>query len=246
MKIHSFESLAALDGKGIRYALFLGGCPLRCVYCHNPDTWTVEGCEDKSPEELFNKIKRYKPYFKAGGGGVTFSGGEPLMQAGELVLLADLLDKENIGYTVDTACSIPLTDDIKELLKRAELVIVDLKFADCESYKKFTRGDLPTVLSYLDYLKSISKTIWLRTVIVPGLNDNEAFIDSLAELSAPYNEIIEKYELLAFHTMGFFKYDSLGLVNPLENTPPLSVERKNTLQQYLDTKRSMLNNVFKA
>ncbi len=238
MKIHSVESLAALDGKGIRYALFLGGCPLRCVYCHNPDTWFLQNCEDKSPEELFAKIKRYKPYFKAGGGGVTFSGGEPLLQAGELLRLAELLEVDGIGYTVDTSGSVPLNDDIKLLLKGSELVILDLKFADSDGYKKYCGGDILTVTAYLDYLKSIKKNIWLRTVIVPGINDNEQFIDSLCAVSSPYDDIIEKYELLGFHTMGFFKYEKSELENPLADTPPLSVERLFTLQQYLDQKRS--------
>ena len=239
MKIHSVESLAALDGKGIRYALFLGGCPLRCVYCHNPDTWFLQNCEDKTPAELFNKIKRYKPYFNAGGGGVTFSGGEPLLQAQELLELAKLLVSDGIGYTVDTSASVPLNDDIKTLLKGSELVILDLKFADDDSYKRYTGGDLDVVLSYFDYLKSINKNIWVRTVIVPDINDNEQFIDSLCKLSSAYSCIIEKYELLGFHTMGFFKYEKSEIKNPLADTPALSVERLLALQQYLDQKRSI-------
>ena len=235
MKIHSVESLAALDGEGIRYALFLGGCPLRCVYCHNPDTWCGAVCEDKTPEQLVAKIRRYKPYFKSGGG-VTFSGGEPLLQAEEIVGVSKLLTLEGISYTIDTSGHVPLTDSVKKALDGADLVIVDLKFATADEYKKYTGGDMETVLSFLDFLVSINKRIWLRTVIIPGINDTERDIDRLLQAAKPFLGSVQKYELLGFHTMGFFKYEKSGIVNPLLNTPALSPDRLKNLQQYLDSK----------
>ena len=237
MKIHSIESLAALDGEGIRYALFLGGCPLRCVYCHNPDTWFTQVCEDKTPEQLFAKIKRYKPYFTASGGGVTFSGGEPLLQADEITELSKLLVAEGIGYTIDTSGHVPLTDSVKQALDGADLVIVDFKFATAEEYKKYTGGDINVVLKLLNYLVSVNKRIWLRTVIIPGINDTERDIDRLLEASAPFLDKVQRYELLGFHTMGFFKYEKSGIANPLLKTDALSLDKLKTLQQYLDSKK---------
>lgn len=246
MKIHSFESLATLDGEGVRYAVFLGGCPLRCVYCHNPDTWSQSVCRDMTPHQLFEKIKRYKPYFEAGGGGVTFSGGEPLLQAGEITQLAALLKSEGIGYTLDTSGFVPLDDDVKAAVSGADLVILDLKFPDAEGYEQYTGGDFSRVVRFLDYLLSIKKRTWLRTVIVPGINDSERFVDSLLSAAAPYLETVVRFELLAFHTMGFFKYERLGVDNPLADTPPLSLQRLKALQQYLDNKKERYSNAKKA
>ncbi len=235
MLIHSVESLAAVDGEGVRYALFLGGCPLNCIYCHNPDARFTGGCTQKSVDELFSKIKRYKPYF-ASGGGVTFSGGEPLLQAKEIVSLGNLLKTEGIGYTIDTSGGVDLDTDVKDALSGAGLVIVDLKFYDKADYKKYIGCDIKKVFDILDYLLSVNKRIWVRTVIVPGINDSEDYLDGYVNALLPYLKIIEKYELLAFHTMGFLKYEKLGLENPLKDTPALKKERLAVLQAYVDNK----------
>jgi pyruvate formate lyase activating enzyme len=236
MKVHSVESLAALDGEGIRYDIFLSGCPLRCVYCHNPDTWNGQAATEKTAEELFAKIKRYVPYFKASGGGVTFSGGEPLLQAEKIVKLGDLLKTENIGYTLDTSGCVDLSDSVKKAVEKAELVICDLKFPDCETFKRYTGGDFNTVIKFFDYLKSISKRTWVRTVIVPNINDSEEMLDRYIKVLSNYKSIIEKYELLGFHTMGFFKYQELGVKNPLADYSDLSKEKLKELQEYADLK----------
>lgn len=228
--IHSFESMAALDGDGIRYAVFFTGCPLRCAYCHNPDTWHKSGNEWSSAD-LVNKIKRYKPYFKKGGG-VTFSGGEPLLNADFIIETGKLLKKEGINYAVDTSGSVPLTDSVKKALDGADLVILDVKFYDKESYKKYTKGDFENFVAIGKYCTEKGIRLWLRTVVVPNINDNEESVRKYAEFSKQFE--FEKYELLAFHTMGFFKYENLEIGNPLSDTPALNHDRLKELQTVLD------------
>ncbi len=229
--IHSFESLAALDGEGIRYAVFFTGCPLRCAYCHNPDTWQNNGTE-YSAEKLAAKIKRYKPYFK-NGGGVTFSGGEPLLNADFINEIYPMLKKEGIGYCLDTSGAVELTDGVRSAVENADMVILDLKFYDSDGYKKYAKGDIEKVLSFGDFCTERKKRLWLRTVIVPDLNDSKDDIGKYAALAKRFD--FEKYELLAFHTMGFFKYEKLGLENPLKECKPLEREKLTELQEYLDS-----------
>lgn len=228
--IHSFESMAALDGDGIRYAVFFTGCPLRCVYCHNPDTWHKSG-NDWTTDALVKKIRRYKPYFK-NGGGVTFSGGEPLLNADFIVEAGQLLREENINYAIDTSGSVPLTDSVKKALDGADLVILDLKFYNSDDYAKYTKGKFENFIAIGKYCSENGIRLWLRTVVVPNINDTEEHIIKYAEFSKQFK--FQKYELLAFHTMGFFKYDNLKIENPLKGTPALDKERLSQLQKILD------------
>ncbi len=246
MQVHSIESLGALDGDGIRYTVFLSGCPLRCIYCHNPDTWSGSVGEQKTPEQLFNKIKRYTPYFRASGGGVTFSGGEPLLQADEINALAQLLKSENINYTVDTSGCVSLTPAVQKALLGAELIILDLKFYTEADYEKYSCGSLKKVTDFLDFLCKNNKKIWLRTVIVPSLNDTEHDIDSYLKIAVPYLDCVEKYELLAFHTMGFFKYDNLNITNPCKDVAALDAKKLDYLQAYLNKQKEKYTGVKKA
>lgn len=228
--IHSFESMATLDGEGIRYGVFFTGCPLRCVYCHNPDTW-FNSTNEYTAEQLVSKIKRYKPYFK-NGGGVTFSGGEPLLNAAFINEVSPLLKAEGINYCLDTSGSVPLTDEVKKCIDNADMVILDIKFCDEESYKKYTGGVFRNFVEIGKYCSETGKRLWLRTVVVPGINDTEEQIKKYAEFAKQFS--YEKYELLAFHTMGFFKYENLKMKNPLKNTKPLSKERLKELQKIID------------
>ena len=228
--IHSFESMAALDGDGIRYAVFFTGCPLRCAYCHNPDTWHKAGNE-WSAFDLVKKIKRYKPYFKRGGG-VTFSGGEPLLNSEFIIEAGKLLAEEGINYAVDTSGSVPLSDSVKTALDGADLVILDVKFFDEENYKKYTKGNFENFVAVGKYCFEKGIRLWLRTVVVPGINDTEESIKKYAEFSKQFQ--FEKYELLAFHTMGFFKYENLKIENPLSDTPALDKDKLKELQEILN------------
>lgn len=229
--IHSFESLAALDGTGLRYAVFFTGCPLRCACCHNPDTWFPAG-QSYTSEELYRRLRRYKPYFK-NGGGVTFSGGEPLLHAAFLNETAAYLRADGIGYALDTSGAVELTADITAAVDNADLVLLDVKFPDAARYKTYTGGDFDLFLRFAAYLSETKKRVWYRTVLIPGVNDTEADIDRYAALVSRFSPP-EKYELLAFHTMGFFKYEKLQIENPLRATPPLDPARRDALQAYLD------------
>lgn len=234
MLIHSFESMAARDGDGLRYAVFLAGCPMRCVYCHNPDTWTTQSGTPYTNEQVFKKILRCKPYMKAGNGGVTFSGGEPLLQAEELLPLMQMLKEENIGSCIDTAANVPLSQAVKDVLLAAESVLLDLKFATEDDYQKYANGSLQKVLAVLDFLTENRIATRIRTVIVPGINDTQEALRAYAELLAPYKNHITKWELLGFHTLGFVKYEALQISNPLQDTKALAHERCRELQQTAD------------
>ncbi len=236
--VHSFESLAAVDGLGIRCAVFLSGCPLRCAYCHNPDTWNRGGTETE-PEVLVKKIARYKPYFKKDGG-VTFSGGEPLCQAEFIKECVPLLESAEINYAIDTSGAVPLDDNIKTVLEIAQTVILDLKFADNESYEKYTGVGINCTLETLRYLESIGKNTWIRTVVVPGINDNESEIEKYTELIKDFS-CVKKYEILGFHTMGFFKYEKLGIENPFKEKSALENSVRQRLQAFVDEKLRFRN-----
>lgn len=229
--VHSFESLAAVDGEGLRYAVFLAGCPFRCVYCHNPDTWEKQGMEMEG-DALVRKLVRYKPYFGEDGG-VTFSGGEPLLQAEFLRSMMGELEREGIGYVIDTSGGVPLTDTVREVLGGAQSVLLDLKFPDEEAYRRYTGHGMKETMEMLAYLDSIGKKTRIRTVIVPDLNDSEEILEKYVESVKPFS-CVHRYELLGFHTMGFFKYEKLGLENPLKEVPALARERLDELQTFVN------------
>lgn len=231
--VHSFESLAAVDGDGLRCAVFLSGCPLRCIYCHNPDTWDAASGTPTEPDALAKKIVRYKTYFGKDGG-VTFSGGEPLLHADFIMELIPLLEKEKIGYIIDTSGCLPLSDSVKKVLLHAQSVLLDLKFWNKESYAAYTGGDIGAVLETLKFLDSVGKRTTIRTVVVPGINDSEEVLKKYITLIKDFS-CIDKYELLGFHTMGFFKYEKLGIENKLFDAEALSVERKNALQNFVNS-----------
>ena len=231
--IHSFESLATLDGAGVRYGVFMQGCPLRCVYCHNPDTQQGEGNMYTSVE-LVNKIERYRPYFKKEGG-VTFSGGEPLCQAKFIKECIPFLREREINYVIDTSGAVELDADVKEVLRNAQMVILDLKFWDDESYLRYTGRNMKNILEMLDFLESEGIYVWIRTVVVPGINDSEEILEKyLVHIKGL--RCIQRYELLGFHTMGFQKYEALGIENPLRDTSDLEKSTKERLQSFVNKK----------
>lgn len=184
-----------------------------------------------SAEKLANKLVRYKTYYKTDGG-VTFSGGEPLLHAEFINEVASILKEKEVNYMLDTSGCVELTEHVKTALKNAQGILLDLKFYDAEKFRKYCKGDFEKLKAFIDYCKEINVRIILRTVIVPGINDSEEEIAKYAEFAQYINPV--KYELLPFHTMGFFKYKELGIENPLEHLKALSPQRKDELQAYLD------------
>lgn len=218
-----------MDGPGIRIAVFMSGCNLRCAYCHNPDTW-VQGKKVGS-EELFSIIMRYKPYFK-NGGGVTFTGGEPILQAEFLIETINMLKKEDINVILDTSISI-LGESQKKMYDLCDLVIADLKFPNGKMYLQYCGNDtLGTVKDTLCYLNEKNIPVWIRTVIIPDVNDSKEYIDKYYSIIKNYNNIT-KYELKPFHTMGFEKYEKLNIHNPLKDKVAMDEEKLDILKIYL-------------
>jgi len=221
--IHSYESFGTVDGPGIRYVVFLQGCPLRCKFCHNPDTWDIKGNNKLvSPKEVFEELLKYKNFFKKNGG-LTVSGGEPLLQSDFVLELFKICKENNINTALDTSGYI-FDDKVKEVLKYTDLVLLDIKCIDKEVYKNLTGVKLDNTLKFLDYLKEINKTVWIRHVIVPGITDDEKLLTKLAKYLEKFKNI-EKIELLPYHTLGVFKYKELKKEYPLLGTKPLSEER---------------------
>lgn len=215
-RVHSFQSLGTVDGPGVRSVIFMQGCPLRCVCCHNPDTWDFLGGEEMSADELVNKVLRYKTYY-GNNGGVTVSGGEPLMQADFLIDLFKNLKNYGIHTALDTSGCV-LNDKVKELLKYTDLVLLDFKYTNEADYLNNTKMEMNKVREFLDYLQEINKKTWLRYVVIPSLNDGK---DSVAKIFDLKNQhpCVEKIELLPFRKLCLEKYQEMGIDFPLKDTP---------------------------
>ena len=236
--VHSIETLGTLDGPGIRMVVFLRGCRLRCAYCHNPDTWAfgTEGTVPTASTELIEKAKRYKPYFKFNGGGVTFSGGEPLMQPEFLLECLKLCKKEGIHTVIDTA-GVGL-GDYDEILKYADLVMLDIKHSNPEKYKKITGLNIKNYYEFKESLIKNNKAIWIKQVVTPGINDTyENMIAFENEVNTFPKDMVQKVELLPYHTLGNFKYKELKINYKLEGVEPLLKEKLEELKSYLSIEK---------
>ena len=214
-RIHSFESLGAVDGPGVRFVVFMQGCSLQCKYCQNRDTWNIHGGTTYSVQEIVEKILRYKNYIMPNGG-VTISGGEPLLQAKFLIELFTELKKYNIHTCIDTAGSVVLTDEIKELIDLTDLFLLDIKCINDEKAINLTGVSNKKELEFARYLSSINKPMWIRQVLVPGYTDDEQDLIKLREFISTLKSV-EKVEILPYHDLGKFKWEQLGEIYPLEN-----------------------------
>ncbi|HJJ13763.1 MAG TPA: pyruvate formate-lyase-activating protein [Clostridiaceae bacterium] len=215
-RVHSFETFGAVDGPGIRFVIFMQGCSLQCKYCQNRDTWEINAGNQYSAEELLNKILKYKNYFLASGGGVTVSGGEPLLQYKFLIELFTLLKKENIHTAIDTSGNVDLTDDMKKLIDLTDLFLLDIKCINDEICKKLTGLSNKKELAFAKYLSSINKPTWIRQVIVPTITDRTEDLLALKDFLSTLTNV-EKIELLPYHDLGKSKWIKLGLKYELEN-----------------------------
>lgn len=221
-RIHSLESFGTVDGPGIRFVVFLQGCPLRCQFCHNPDTWELHKGTEYTAEQLTEEILKYKSYMDFSGGGVTFTGGEPLLQAEFILEVCKLLKAHKISIAIDTSGFI-WNDFVKEVLEYTDIVLLDIKNYDPLVYKRVTGVSLSPTLKLLDYLKEKNIRAWIRYVLVPNLTDNLGSVRRLSEHLDHYPNV-EKIELLGFHKMGEFKWKELGLDYKLSDTPEPSRE----------------------
>lgn len=213
--IHSVETFGALDGPGIRYIVFLQGCPLQCLYCHNPDSWEPDSKTQKTAAEVVADALRYKSFIK--GGGITLSGGEPLLQAQFCEEVIDLAHKNKLKVAIDTSGSIPLSHCINAV-EKADLLLLDIKAFSPELCQKITGQSNKNALEILNFRQSCRSPVWIRHVVVPGYTLDTDELTKLADYLAMY-PCVERVELLPFHKMGEYKWEALGRPYTLTNTP---------------------------
>lgn len=220
--VHSWELVTAVDGPGTRLTLFLAGCVLRCKFCHNPDTWKMRDGATHTVDEVMARIKRYKKIFDTMGGGVTISGGEPLMQPAFVAQIFARCKELGIHTTIDTSGFLGARAS-DELLDNTDLVLLDVKSGDPQTYKNITGVKLEPTLAFGRRLAAKDKPIWIRFVLVPGLSDDFDNVEAVAEYAASLSSV-ERVEVLPFHQMGRDKWQRLGLKYELEDTQPPSAE----------------------
>lgn len=229
-RIHSFQSLGTVDGPGVRCVVFMQGCPLRCACCHNPDTWDISAGEVTEVDELVKKTERFKSYIAKGG--VTVSGGEPLMQAKFVTEFFKKLKLMGIHTALDTSGCV-WNSDVEELLNYTDLVLLDYKYANPRDYLQYTKCEQNSVERFLQELEKRNVTAWLRRVIVPDLNDDEASTVQLRNVAERY-KCVEKTELLPFRKLCVEKYKNMGIPFPLADTPEPSEETMEKLNNILN------------
>lgn len=245
-RIHSLESFGTVDGPGTRYVVFVQGCPMRCQYCHNPDTWSMTAGELMDPEYIFEQYKRNEPFYR-NGGGITVTGGEPLMQIDFLIDLFTLCKNENIHTCIDTSgiafnpSNEELMGKFDKLMELTDLVMLDIKHIDPEKHKIVASQPNDNILAFAEYLDKKGIDVWIRHVIVPGLTDNDEelyrlgyFIGGLSNLKA--------LDALPYHTMGKSKYEKLNIEYPLGDTPDMNkdtlVEKKQVILKGIKDRRN--------
>ncbi len=229
-KITNIETMGSADGPGVRLVIFLAGCKLRCLYCHNPETWIMENYKTEiSSEEVLNTYKKYSVYYGQNGG-VTFSGGEPLLQSEFLLETIKLLKQNNIHVALDTA---GVTDEnYDEILDLADLVILDIKAVEEQKYFDITGKKMEKFNQFLQNCIKKQKKLWFRQVIVPGINDTEESVLKLKEFTKNIPNV-ERIELLPYHSMGAVKYKELNIPYRLENTENMDKEKCKVLEKLL-------------
>lgn len=227
--VHSWELVTAVDGPGTRMTVFMSGCPLRCVYCHNPDTLAMKDGQPIELSELVAKIKRYRRVFKASGGGITLSGGEVLMQPMFALRLLQAAKDMGVHTAIDTSgfLGINATD---ELLDNVDLVLLDVKSGDPDTYEKVTKRILQPTIDFGDRVSAKGIEIWVRFVLIPGLTDDPANIQGVADIVSRWDSV-SRVEVLPFHQMGMDKWESLGMEYELKDTPPPTIEQLTMARQ---------------
>lgn len=223
--IHSTESFGTVDGPGVRYVVFFQGCPLRCQYCHNPDTWKIGGGRQVTAEELLDEYDSYKEFLKSGG--ITATGGEPLVQADFLAELFALARMRGIHTCLDTSGAVfsPSSHGkIDKVLDSTDLVMLDIKHIDSEAHRKLTGQGNENILAFAEYLSERKIPLWIRHVVVPGITDGEDELFRLGEFIARLKSL-RALDVLPYHDMGKSKYRELGMEYPLEEVTPLPKEK---------------------
>lgn len=225
--VHSIESFGTVDGPGIRMVIFLSGCPMRCLYCHNPDTWNPQGGTVTSVEEIMAQFEKARHFYAKGG--ITVSGGEPLMQIRFVTELFEEAKRRGIHTCLDT-CGVTFRPGSQDVLKQfdrlmavTDLVLLDIKHIDPTEHKKLCGQPQDNILAFASYLEEKHIPVWIRHVVVPGITDKEEWLFKLGEYLGTLKNI-KALDVLPYHDMGKSKYQKLGIAYPLESTPPLPKE----------------------
>lgn len=226
--VHSVESFGSVDGPGIRFLIFLQGCPMRCQFCHNPDSWKTGIGEERTADELLDQAERFRAYW-GDNGGITVSGGEALLQIDFLLELFEKANQRGIGTCLDTSAQLftrksPFFEKFERLMELTDTVLLDIKHIDDEEHRKLTRHSNANILDCARYLSEIDKPVWIRHVLIPGITDKDEYLVRLRDfLSTLHN--IERIEVLPYHTLGVYKYEKLCIDYPLKDVQPPEAER---------------------
>ena len=218
--VHSVESFGSVDGPGIRFLIFLQGCPMRCQFCHNPDSWKTGIGEERTADELLDQAERFRAYW-GDNGGITVSGGEALLQIDFLLELFEKAKQRGIGTCLDTSAQLftrksPFFEKFERLMELTDTVLLDIKHIDDEEHRKLTRHSNANIQDCARYLSEIDKPVWIRHVLIPGITDKDEYLVRLRDfLSTLHN--IERIEVLPYHTLGVYKYEKLGIDYPLKD-----------------------------
>lgn len=234
--VHSLESFGSVDGPGVRYVIFLTGCAMRCQFCHNPDTWDMKKGTPYTAGELLDKACRYRSYWKSEGG-ITVSGGEPLLQIDFLLELFREAKKRNIHTTLDTSgnpftTEEPFFSKWQELMKYTDLILLDIKHIDDAQHRILTGQTNQNILNMAKYLSDMEKPVWIRHVLVPERNDKDEYLHQLADFIHTLKNV-ERVEVLPYHTLGIFKWEQLGIDYPLKDIEPPAKERVRNAEEIL-------------
>ena len=244
-RIHSLESFGTVDGPGVRYVVFVQGCPMRCLYCHNPDTWAMNAGTLMEPSYIIEQYERNKSFYN--GGGLTVTGGEPLMQVDFLTELFTLAKEKDIHTCIDTSgiAYNPANEEyckkIEKLMKLTDLVMLDIKHIDPEKHKELCSQPNDGILAFLAFLNSIGKDTWIRHVVVPGYTDDDEYLYKLGYHIGQYS-CIKALDVLPYHTMGKVKYENLDMEYKLKDVPAMdpnvAIEKKKVILQGIKDRRS--------
>ncbi len=238
-RIHSIESFGSVDGPGIRFIVFLQGCPMRCQFCHNPDTWSLQGGTEMTADELLDKAERFRPYWR-GGGGITVSGGEALLQLDFLLELFKKARLRGINTCLDTSGQPfsrrePWLGRFATLMEHTDTVLLDIKHIRDEEHRQLTKCSNANILDCARYLSEIQKPVWIRHVLIPGITDSEESLRKLHEFISTLQNV-ERVEVLPYHTLGVFKYEKLGIAYPLADVPTPTKEQVERAKELLQCK----------
>lgn len=246
--IHSVESFGSVDGPGVRFVVFFQGCPMRCRYCHNPDTWQPNTGMEMTVEQIMDRYRRNKEFYTSGG--ITVTGGEPLLQIDFLTELFIRAKKENVHTCIDTSGITYRPDNavymekLDKLMQYTDLILLDLKHIDEEKHIRLTKQSNKYILEFVKYLDRKNIPVWVRHVVVPTVTDDPVYWDRLGRFMATVSNI-KKLEILPYHTLGVKKYEELGIEYPLKGVPQrdkeLALRARNTIINGMKQARAEMN-----